>query len=200
MIRHTSLYPKSLKFLKELTGIDRFKALVGPRPTWIKWVPMKRKDFFSLVQPLTDKLYRLAYNLLPDDLQSEQLVIDSINAYLIKEKKHILGAKDFEELSKKDLQVQRRYYFKGFIRYMSEIGVRRATQLNDQMKRNLPEDFSAFYSLEPKVRLVISLRYDFQFTVEEIEDMTGLPRYEVIEKLHNGRFLLLNDINRGVQP
>ena len=161
---------------------------------------MKRKDFFSLVQPLTDKLYRLAYNLLPDDLQSEQLVIDSINAYLIKEKKHILAAKELEELSKKDLQVQRRYYFKGFIRYMSEIGVRRATQLNDQMKRNLPEDFSAFYSLEPKVRLVISLRYDFQFTVEEIEDMTGLPRYEVIEKLHNGRFLLLNDINRGVQP
>jgi hypothetical protein len=36
LIRHTSLYPKSLKFLKELTGIDRFKALVGPRRTWIK--------------------------------------------------------------------------------------------------------------------------------------------------------------------
>lgn len=175
-------------------------ALVALRKTWIKWVTMKRKDFFSLVQPLTDKLYRLAYNLLPDDLQSEQLVIDSINAFLIKEKKHILAAREFEELSKKDIQVQRRFYFKGFIRYMGEIGVRRATQLNDQMKRSLPVDFAVFYSLEPKVRLVIVLRYDFQFTVEEIEDMTGLPRYEVIEKLHNGRFLLLNDINRGVQP
>jgi DNA-directed RNA polymerase specialized sigma24 family protein len=161
---------------------------------------MKRKDFFSLLQPLTDKLYRLASNLLPDDLQAEQLVIDALNAYLIKEKKHILVGKDFEELSKKDLQLQRRLHFKGIIRYLSDIGIRRATQLAEQMKLSRPAEFAAFYGLEPKVRLVISLRYDFQFTVEEIEDMVGMPRYEVIEKLHNGRFLLLTDINQGVQP
>lgn len=161
---------------------------------------MKRKDFYQLLQPLTEKLYRLAHNLIPDDLQSEQLVIDSLNAYLIKEKKKILDSRDMEELSKKDLQHQRRMHFKGILRYMSEIGVRRSTQLVDQMKFTRPTEFQLFYGLAPKVRLAICLRYDFQFTVEEIEDITTMPRYEVIEKLHNGRFLLLNDFNQGVQP
>ena len=157
---------------------------------------MKRKDFFQLLQPLTEKLYRMAYSLIPDDLQAEQLVIDALNAYLIKEKKSILAARDLETLTKKDIQVRRRFYFKGIIRYMGEIGLRRSVQL--KLKKS--SDFQSFYQLEPKVRLTLSLRYDFQFTAEEIEDITGMPRYEVIEKLHNGRYLLLNDINHGVNP
>lgn len=160
---------------------------------------MKRKDFYQLLQPLTDKLYRIASNLIPDDLQAEQLVIDSLNAYLIKEKKKILSGKDFEALSKKDIQIQRRMHFKGILVYLSEIGVRRASQLVDQTKLTKPSDFQSFYALGPQVRLVMSLRYDFQFTVEEIEDITRMPRYEVIEKLHNGRFLLLNEFNQSVQ-
>lgn len=141
----------------------------------------------------------MATSLLPDDLQAEQLVIDSLNAYLIKEKTKILAAREFDSLSKKDIQIQRRFYFKGLLKYMSEIGVRRASQLADQMKLAQPTNFQPFYALAPQVRLVISLRYDFQFTVDEIEDITGMARYEVIEKLHNGRFLLLNDFNQGVQ-
>ena len=81
---------------------------------------------------------------------------------------------------------------------MGEIGVRRASQLKDQLNSSRPVEFQKFYSLEPKVRLVFTLRYDFQFTVEEIEDIVGMPRYEVIEKIHNGRFLLMNDMNAGV--
>lgn len=159
---------------------------------------MNRKDFYQLLQPLTDKLYRMAYNLVPDDLQAEQLVIDSLNAYLIKEKKKILDSREFETLSKKDIQLLRRNHFKGILHYMGEIGVRRSAQLIDQMKFSLPSDFQSFYGLGPKVRLVISLRYDFQFTVEEIGDITKMLRYEVIENLHNGRFLLLNDFNQEV--
>ena len=160
---------------------------------------MKRKDFYQLLHPLTDKLYRMATTLIPDDLQAEQLVIDSLNAYLIKEKNKIPAGRELDSLSKKDIQLQRRFYFKGILRYMSEIGVRRSSQLADQMKLAGPSNFKTFYGLGPKVRLVMSLRYDFQFTVEEIEDITTMPRYEVIEKLHNGRFLLLNDFNQGVQ-
>jgi hypothetical protein len=161
---------------------------------------MKRKDFYQLVLPITDKLYRMAFRLIPDDLQAEQLVVDSLNAYLIKEKKKIIAASEYELLSKKDIQILRRLYFKGILRYMGEIGCRRSSQLVDQTKFNQPSDFQSFYGLAPKVRLVISLRYDFQFTVDEIEDIASMPRYEVIEKLHNGRFLLLNDFNQGVQP
>ncbi|MFP5386073.1 MAG: hypothetical protein ACLGHN_08350 [Bacteriovoracia bacterium] len=158
---------------------------------------MKRKEFFQLTLPLTDKLYRFAFTLIPDDLQAEQLVIDSLNAFLIKERKSIMR-KEVDLNSKKEAQILRRTYFKGLLRYMGDIGARRSVQLIEQMKVERPEEFSAFYSLEPKVRFVISLRYEGQFTVEEIEEIVQIPRYEVIEKIHNGRFLLLNDLNKGV--
>ena len=57
---------------------------------------MKRKDFYQLLHPLTDKLYRMATTLIPDDLQAEQLVIDSLNAYLIKEKNKILAGRELD--------------------------------------------------------------------------------------------------------
>lgn len=158
---------------------------------------MKRKDLYQLVQPLTDKLYRFAYTLIPDDLQAEQLVIDSLNAFLIKEGKS-LQKREVDLNSKKDSQILRRTYFKTLLRFMCDIGVRRSVQLSEQFKLNEMKDFAAYYSLEPKIRFVMALRYDGQFSVEEIEEMVQMPRFEVIEKIHNGRFLLMNSLNRGV--
>jgi hypothetical protein len=65
------------------------------------------------------------------------------------------------------------------------------------MGHSEPHDFKPFFKLDPRVRLTLCLRYDFQFTTNEIEDITGMTRYEVIEKLHNGRYLLLHDVNQG---
>ena len=158
---------------------------------------MKRKEFYQLTLPLLDKLYHFAFALIPDDLQAEQLVIDSLNAYLIKEKKNILR-RELDLTSKKETLILRRSVYKGILKYMCDIGVRRSVQLLEQMKVSRPGDYEAFYNLEPRVRFVISLRYEAQFSVEEIEEIVQMPRYEVIEKIHNGRFLLLNDLNKGM--
>lgn len=157
---------------------------------------MKRKDFYQLAVPLTEKLYRYAFCLIPDDLQAEQLVIDSLNAYLIKERKSILK-KDVDLLSKKETQIIRRGLFKDLLRNLCDIGVRRSHQLLEQMKVNRPEEYAPYYALDPKVRIVLALRYEARFSVEEIEEIVQIPRYEVIEKIHNGRFLLNNDLNDG---
>lgn len=158
---------------------------------------MKRKDLYQLVAPLSEKLYRFAFTLIPDDLQAEQLVIDGFNAYLLKERK-TLSKREIDLNSKKEVQLFRRAAFKGILRHIGDIGIRRSLQLTEQMRLTVPKDFAPYYSLEPKVRLVMGLRYDAQFTVDEIEEITLMPRYEVIEKIHNGRFLLLNDLNKAV--
>jgi hypothetical protein len=157
---------------------------------------MKRKDFFWLVQPLTERLYRFSYALTPDDLQAEQLVIDAFNAYLLKEKKSIL-AREVDLKNNKEVALARRSLFKGVLRYLCDIGHRRSMQLIDQLRPGIPAEFRSFYAMDPKLRMAISLRYDHQFSVEEIEQILQLPRYEVIEKLHNGRFLLLSS-ERGI--
>lgn len=173
-------------------------ALPSQACSWIQSSSMKRMEFFEIIAPVSDKLYRFAFNLIPDDLQAEQLVIDAFNAFLIKEKKNILS-KEFEMQDKKSLQLLRRSFFKGILSYMSEIGARRSMQLMEQMKLTRPAEFTNFFGLDAKVRAVLTLRYDFQFTVVEIEDILHMPRYEVIEKLHNGRFLLVNTLNQGAQ-
>lgn len=158
---------------------------------------MKRKDFFTLVQPLSQMIYRHAHSLIPDDLQAEQLVIDSLNAYLLREKKSLL-AKEIDMEDKKECQLMRKTIFKGILRHVAEIGFRRAPQLTEQMRLSVPEEFKTFYGLDPKVRFAVKLRFETQFNVSEIEEIVQMPRYEVIEKIHNGRFLLLNDLNQGV--
>lgn len=185
------------KSRNNMTDFERIMPLCLYDRESLIWTYMKRIDFFQLVSPLSDKLYRFAFILIPDDLQAEQLIIDSLNAYLLKERKNILR-REVDLTSKKDSQILRRFYFKGILKYLSDIGIRRSIQLGEQMRLSRPDNYSAFYSLEPKVRFVIALRYEAQLSAEEIEDILQLPRYEVIEKIHNGRFLLLNDLNKGV--
>lgn len=158
---------------------------------------MKRKDFLQLISPLSDKLFRFAYILIPDDLHAQQVVIDSLNAYLLKERKSILR-REVNMASKQETQFLKRTYFKGILRHMHDIGVRGALQLGEQMRISRPDEYAAFYNLDPRARFVIALRYEGQFTVDEIGEIMQSPRYEVIEKIHNGRFLLVSDLNKGV--
>ncbi len=160
---------------------------------------MKRSEFFSLVQPLTSKLYNFAFSLLPDDLQAEQLVVDSVNAFLLREADEIIE-RELDKEDKKSVQLLRRQYFKGMLKHMAEIGVRRSHQMNESMRLSRPEEYATFFSLDPKVRLALKLRYEAQFVVEEIQEILSAPRHEVIEKLHNGRFLLVSNLNSGMTP
>jgi hypothetical protein len=156
---------------------------------------MTRKEFSLILQPLTEKLYSFAHALIPDDLQAEQLVIDSVNAYLLKEIKTILARK--AETSKKSQQLARRGILKSILRHMANIGCRRSQQLAS-LSRERGSEFTAFYNLEPEARMILKLRYETQFTVEEVEEIMQLARYQVIEKIHNGRFLIVADLTKGV--
>lgn len=158
---------------------------------------MKRSELFSLIQPLIPKLYSMAHGLLPDDLQAEQLVIDSINAFLVRESSTVLK-RELKTSDKKEIQFLRRNYYKSILRNLSDIGSRRSLQLKEQMQMQRPENYEGFYSLEPKIRLALKLRFEANFTVDEIQDILEIPRYEVIEKLHNGRYLMVAGLNEGV--
>ena len=158
---------------------------------------MKRSEVFSLIQPLIPKLYSMAHGLLPDDLQAEQLVIDSINGFLIKESSSLLR-RELKATDKKEVQLLRRSYYKMILKNLSDLGSRRSFQLKEQMQLQMPESYEGFYALEPKIRLALKLRFEANFSVDEIQDILEIPRYEVIEKLHNGRYLMVSQLNEGV--
>lgn len=136
----------------------------------------------------------MAYCLIPDDLQAEQLVIDGVNAFLLKEAKWVAQFTEGEVDSKQAPKL-RRQLLKKILKFQYEIGQKRSFQLIDQYRSYIPAEFKKFYDLDVKVRAVMTLRFDFLFQMEEIEDICQMARFEVIEKLHNGRFMLSKDLS-----
>jgi len=160
---------------------------------------MRRKEFYKILSPLTDKLYALCFSLLPDDLQAEQLYIDAINAYLFKERKWILN-KTINLEDKKEVSILRKLIFKGMIKNLSEIGIRRSLHLTELSKNIELTSFQEFFSLDPRSRLITRLRFDHLFSVDEISDLLDLPRFEIIEKIHNAKHLLLHKKSISLSP
>lgn len=136
----------------------------------------------------------MAYCLIPDDLQAEQLVIDGVNAFLLKEAKWVAQFTEGEVDSKQAPKL-RRQLLKKILKFQYDIGQKRSFQLIDQYRSYIPAEFKKFYDLDVKVRAVMTLRFDFLFQMEEIEDICQMARFEVIEKLHNGRFMLSKDLS-----
>ncbi len=152
---------------------------------------MRKKDFTALIQPLLPRLHSLAICLLPDDLQAQQLVTDALTTCLLKEKRAWLE----REYDPEDRRAQihlRKLLMKSLVTIMVDLGARRAAQLRASLPDNpVVRDFPQFYRLDPKARAVAWMRLRQGWGMEEIERMAGLKRHEVVEKVHNARFLLM---------
>jgi hypothetical protein len=153
---------------------------------------VRKKDLFTLIQPLLPKCHSLAMSLLPDDLQAQQLIVDSFTQCLLKEKSLWLD-RDWDESDKKDQLHLRRLMLKSWIKVMVHLGMRRATQL--QIRYEGVEQ-REFYQLDASTRVVAWLKYDQGWSISEIESTLGLKKFEVIEKVHNSRFILTGGLNR----
>lgn len=125
--------------------------------------------------------------LLPDDLQAQQLVIDAFTQSLLKEKQEWL-AREWDERDKKAQLQLRKLALRSMVRTIVELGVRRAAQLG--MGQALP-DFKQFYQMDARTRAVAWLRFQQGWPLDEIERTLAMKRHEVIEKVHNARFLLM---------
>ena len=132
-------------------------------------------------------------SLLPDDLQAQQLIVDSYTQCLLKEKNFWLD-RDWDESDKKDQIYLRKMMLKSWVKIMVELGVRRASQM--QIRYDGTE-YKEYYHLDPTTRAVAWLKFDQSWTVPEIELALGLKRFEVIEKIHNSRFILAGGLSRA---
>jgi len=147
---------------------------------------MKRKEIFAFISPLLEQLYQFSHALLPDDLEAEQLVIDGVNGFIIKEKKWLSR---FEVDEENEGRV-RRIFFQKIIHHIYDLAQKRSMHFKSDKS-------DAFYELPLRNRAIMILRYQMNYTPEQIEDFLGLARWEVIEGIHNSRFTLMNELNAG---
>ncbi|HLT21971.1 MAG TPA: hypothetical protein VKZ84_00940 [Bacteriovoracaceae bacterium] len=145
---------------------------------------MKRKEIFSLISPLVEQLYQFAFALLPDELEAEQLVIDGVNGFIIKEKKLL------ESLEVEIDNELRRFFFQKMVGHIYSLANKRIMQF----KLNHEDPF---YRLPLRDRAIMTLRYQMNYAPENIEDFLGIARWEVIEGIHNSRFMLTNQFQEN---
>lgn len=132
------------------------------------------------IKPLISKVFSFSYSLIPDELQAQQLVIDSFQYVTLNFNKLL-------DTELEDEQIARSQVFNCLLRKTYELSVKRAAHLSRQ-EFNERDEFEAFYSdLDTQQRAIIFLYHRFQFSVERIMEVTGLNRFQIIADLHRGR-------------
>ena len=143
------------------------------------------KNILSYFLQSSPKLFSFAHALLPDVLQAQQLVIDSI-ALLVTERKEwveetakIMAA---QAVATRSTLIQRYLY-----RHIFLIGRTRAKQLMTKA----PPEYARFYNLPITSRAVLFLHHQTAWSIDDIDDILSLERPVLFAHLQQARQQLL---------
>lgn len=149
---------------------------------------MKKAQLQNLVNSLIPKFYSFAFALVPDELQAEQMVIDSYAVFVVREKKFITDFKFSGE--KKEVSTLKKYIMSHMICELYQMGLKRSSQLRILGKKDHGQ-YDSFYHLKINQRAILFLKESFKYSIEGIQEILGLQKYQVIEALYNGRQSIL---------
>ena len=143
---------------------------------------MKIEKLQKFIQHLSPELYSFAYVLIPDDLQASQLMIDSVQSFLIQKKILI----DKMGLSKnKIIQNFLDEAKLHLLRIMFELSRKRYQQLKLSFKD--VEQTGGFFSLDFDEKAVLFLKDKALLGLNEIEFITSASRATVLSYLYVSR-------------
>lgn len=149
---------------------------------------MKKGQLQNLINSLIPKFYSFAFALVPDELQAEQMVIDAYAVFLVREKKFIADFKYSGD--SKEKAIFKRYIMSHMVSELYKIGLKRSSQLR-VLKKSEYGQYDSFYQLKTNQRAVLFLKESFKYSIEGIQEILGLEKYQVIETLYNGRQSIL---------
>ena len=152
---------------------------------------MKTIELEKFIQNLSTELYSFAFILIPDDLQATQLMIDSVSAFIIKNKYLVekwKGASGTEITShSQDIKIH-------LYKAMYDLSKKRYGQLRLSFKDI--EDKSGFFSLEFDDKAVLFLKERSEFSQELIEFILGKSRGEILAHLYSARISMVGKLPR----
>ncbi|MEX1099669.1 MAG: hypothetical protein WEB87_04545 [Bacteriovoracaceae bacterium] len=154
---------------------------------------MNKSELAPLVDSLIPGFYNFAYSLIPDELQSEQLVVDAYSVFLVRER-------DFLEESEYD--ASKRPKFKKYIQNQMiidilDLGAKRSAHLKSLIRGE--REFKSFYQLELNQRAALSLKEHLKLGVQDLQEIFGFKKYQIVELLHNARAALTDASSRAGQ-
>jgi hypothetical protein len=165
---------------------------------------VKKKEFETYLHHYHPELFSFAFSLVPDDLQAEQIVIDSVANVLVSEKDFIQELLDqpfLVENSKRNNDE----LFKKLLHAAYMLGEKRFYQIGDSLQTSEKKrSFAAFYRLCVLDKAVLYLNYKLNFKAEDIAIVTGGSKLDVIPMLDAAKFELTQlmgvDFGEGMIP
>lgn len=143
-----------LKFYKELKSISR--------PAKITTMDMKKvKNFLERVNL---DLFKFSYALIPDDLQAQQIVIDSVYVLTSENRDLVESMLDIEE--EKKVSNEKKILVELY-KYAYKIGLKRVAQLGRSEIKDFNSD-NYFYKLPVQKRAVLFLRHRTRMSKDDI--------------------------------
>lgn len=155
---------------------------------------MKTIELEKFIQNLSTDLYSFAYILIPDDLQATQLMIDSVSAFMIKNKFLIDKWKVADEADSLEHSTDIRTHL---YKSLYDLSKKRYNQLRLSFKDL--EDKSGFYSLEFDDKAVLFLQERTDFSLELIEFLLSKTRGEVLAHLYSARMTMVSKLPQKSQ-
>lgn len=151
---------------------------------------MKRDVLKSVVDSLLNKFYSFAHCIIPDELQAEQLIIDSYSIFLMKAKKEL----DTLDVGPKDNKVKihiRRMVLQQMLETIYELGMKRYKQLGADYFTSAEGEFTNFYKLPVATRAVVFLHEVLEFSMDDICDILSMDSHIALENFYNATSLLV---------
>ena len=151
---------------------------------------MKTEELQKYIQKSSPDLYRFAYVLMPDDLQASQLMIDSVQAFLIQKKSLIEKIGNSKNRMFKALLNETKL---NLLRNVYELARKRYQQLRVSFQDI--ENTDHFYALKFDEKAILYLKEKMQFELRDIEYITLTDKAEVISYLVSARLKMIETQN-----
>lgn len=137
----------------------------------------------AITSPLINKLYALAYSIVPSELEAEQLVVDSYTRFVVKDKEIIVDTELDDSFDRGSFS---EYCLERIIQEICDLGKQR-TQSYLYTKKNKFDEFNAYYELSMYSRVVIHLSTVLDFSQSRISKTLGIKKHEVVQLEFNAK-------------
>jgi hypothetical protein len=149
---------------------------------------MKTADLENIIKNIAPELFAYAYILIPDDLQAGQLIIDTVQNFVLSKRAFIdmtLQSNASEDLNN---EIQQRLF-----QVIYEIAKKRYHQI--KMSFNSTENKNNFFlNLEFEEKSMLYLRVRAKLEIEQIEMIMSKDKTIIIAFLTNARIKMTQNI------
>lgn len=146
---------------------------------------MNNSTLESVISKNINKLYSLAYAIVPGELEAEQLVIDAYTRFILNDKSFIL---ETELADPADEGIFLEFTLRRIIQEMVELAKKRTGRFSQNLS---VDEFNAFYNLSFKARLIIHLNTVLGMDEEDMAKTLLIPKHEIIKDMYLAKNELL---------